>query len=114
MLQRPATFNAFEFVVLAGLPTAQLMRGCTPRVESSHKLIVTAQIEVASGTVARAHGACLHGRQNLNAYAERFLRTIKESCLDRMIFFSESGWRHTSQQSRARLDSSPGRFEYAS
>ena len=24
---------------------------------------------------------------NLNAYAERFVRTIKESCLDRMIFF---------------------------
>ena len=26
---------------------------------------------------------------NLNAYAERFVRTIKETCLDRMIFFSE-------------------------
>ena len=26
---------------------------------------------------------------NLNAYAERFVRTIKESCLDRMIFFGE-------------------------
>jgi transposase InsO family protein len=24
---------------------------------------------------------------NLNAYAERFVRTIKESCLDRMILF---------------------------
>jgi transposase InsO family protein len=24
---------------------------------------------------------------NLNAYAERFVRTIKESCLERMIFF---------------------------
>lgn len=31
---------------------------------------------------------------NLNANAERFVRTIKESCLDRMIFFSESGLRH--------------------
>jgi transposase InsO family protein len=27
---------------------------------------------------------------NLNAYAERFVRTIKESCLDRMIFFGEN------------------------
>jgi DNA-directed RNA polymerase subunit K/omega len=54
VVQRPATFNAFEFVVLAGLRTAQLMRGCTPRVEGGHKLIVTAQIEVAAGTVARA------------------------------------------------------------
>ena len=26
---------------------------------------------------------------NLNAYAERFVRTIKESCLERMIFFGE-------------------------
>src|SRR5881396_3035666 len=27
---------------------------------------------------------------NLNAYAERFVRTIKESCLERMIFFGET------------------------
>ena len=26
---------------------------------------------------------------NLNAYAERFVRTIKEECLSRMILFSE-------------------------
>ena len=26
---------------------------------------------------------------NLNAFAERFVRTIKETCLDRMIFFGE-------------------------
>src|SRR5947207_10781213 len=26
---------------------------------------------------------------NLNAYAERFVRTIKEDCLDRMILFGE-------------------------
>jgi transposase InsO family protein len=31
---------------------------------------------------------------NLNAYAERFVRSIKESCLDRMIFFGEAGLRH--------------------
>jgi len=30
---------------------------------------------------------------NLNAYAERFVRTIKESCLDRMIFFGEGSLR---------------------
>ena len=28
---------------------------------------------------------------NLNAYAERFVRTIKESCLDRIIIFGERG-----------------------
>ena len=26
---------------------------------------------------------------NLNAYAERFVRSIKEECLDRMIFFGQ-------------------------
>ena len=30
---------------------------------------------------------------NLNAYAERFVRSIKESCLDRMIFFGEDSLR---------------------
>jgi transposase InsO family protein len=32
---------------------------------------------------------------NLNAYAERFVRTIKETCLDQMIFFSEDMLRNT-------------------
>jgi len=32
---------------------------------------------------------------NLNAYAERFVRTIKENCLDQMIFFSEDMLRNT-------------------
>ena len=31
---------------------------------------------------------------NLNAYAERFVRKIKESCLDRLILFSEGSLRH--------------------
>ena len=30
---------------------------------------------------------------NLNAYAERLVRTIKESCLERMIFFGETSLR---------------------
>jgi transposase InsO family protein len=30
---------------------------------------------------------------NLNAYAERFVRTVKESCLERMILFGESSLR---------------------
>jgi putative transposase len=32
---------------------------------------------------------------NLNSYAERFVRTIKESCLDRLILFSEAGLRRS-------------------
>ena len=34
---------------------------------------------------------------NLNAQAERFVRSIKESCLDRLIFFSEESLRNTMQ-----------------
>ena len=32
---------------------------------------------------------------NLNAYAERFVRTIKEDCLNRMLFFGEDMLRNT-------------------
>jgi transposase InsO family protein len=35
---------------------------------------------------------------NLNAYAERFVRSIKESCLDRMIWFSEEALRKGIQE----------------
>jgi hypothetical protein len=31
---------------------------------------------------------------NLNAYSERFVRTIKESCLERMILFGEDALRN--------------------
>lgn len=54
MVHRPPEIPAFEFVVLSGLRAAQLMRGCTARVESTHKRIETAQIEVATGLVVRA------------------------------------------------------------
>jgi DNA-directed RNA polymerase subunit K/omega len=47
MVKRPDHMNRFEFVVLSALRTAQLQRGCVPRVEQSPKLAVTAQHEVA-------------------------------------------------------------------
>jgi DNA-directed RNA polymerase subunit K/omega len=53
VVQRPAGSNAFEFVVVSGLRAAQLMRGSVPRVAVAHKVITTAQLEVASGKVAR-------------------------------------------------------------
>ncbi|MBI2828478.1 MAG: DNA-directed RNA polymerase subunit omega [Acidobacteria bacterium] len=53
MVQRPEALNAFEFVVVSSLRAAQLMRGCTPRVTSTQKPIMTAQLEVAAGKVAR-------------------------------------------------------------
>jgi DNA-directed RNA polymerase subunit K/omega len=51
MVRRPDGMNAFEFVVLAALRAAQLQRGCTPRVEQSPKIPVTAQREVAERKV---------------------------------------------------------------
>jgi DNA-directed RNA polymerase subunit K/omega len=51
MVRRPDDISAFEFVVLAALRAAQLQRGCTPRVEQSPKLAVTAQLEVAERKV---------------------------------------------------------------
>ena len=53
MIQRPSEFGAFEFAVLSGLRAAQLMRGCLPKLDSTHKKIMTAQLEVASGKIVR-------------------------------------------------------------
>lgn len=50
--------GAFQFVVLSTLRAAQLMRGCTPRIDvNGHKPIVVAQLEVAAGAVGDAHVA---------------------------------------------------------
>jgi DNA-directed RNA polymerase subunit K/omega len=54
VIVRPAGTNSFEFVILASLRSAQLMRGCIPRVVASHKAVITAQREVAEGKVIRA------------------------------------------------------------
>ena len=35
----------------------------------------------------------MHLKAHANTYAERFVRRIKESCLDRMIFFGEDSLR---------------------
>ena len=52
-MRRPPTMGAFEFVVVSGLRATQLQRGCTARIEGDHKVIVTAQLEVASGAIVR-------------------------------------------------------------
>jgi hypothetical protein len=57
MIKRPTGVGAFQFVVLAGLRAAQLTRGCTPRVDGTQKLIVTAQREVAEGKVLQLFDA---------------------------------------------------------
>jgi DNA-directed RNA polymerase subunit K/omega len=38
--------NKFEYVVLAGARAKQLLKGCTPKVEESHKPARTAMKEV--------------------------------------------------------------------
>jgi DNA-directed RNA polymerase subunit K/omega len=51
MIHLPPGLGKFEFVVVATLRAAQLMKGCRPRVETTHKPTVTAQVEVAEGKV---------------------------------------------------------------
>ena len=51
-IRRPNHIGKFEFVILATQRAAQLMRGCTSRIDGgSHKAIVIAQGEVAAGMV---------------------------------------------------------------
>ncbi len=56
-MERPSGMGGFEFVVLASLRAAQLMRGCRPRVDGGHKNTVIAQREVSEGKVFHASGA---------------------------------------------------------
>jgi hypothetical protein len=51
VIRPPAGTNPFEFIVVSGQRAAQLMRGCIPRVAVEHKVISTAQLEVATGKV---------------------------------------------------------------
>jgi hypothetical protein len=56
--------GAFEFVTLSKLRAAQLIRGCRPRVDGTHKATVIAQLEVSAERVVRlpkepADGAAL-------------------------------------------------------
>ena len=44
------------------------------------------------GTRCSRTNLCEH-RPNLNAHAERFVRSIKEGCLERLILFGESSLR---------------------
>lgn len=53
MIKRPEGMSALEFTVLAALRSAQLARGCVPRVTPGHTICVTAQREVAAGRVVR-------------------------------------------------------------
>src|SRR5262245_19821633 len=51
VIARPPGVGTFQFVVLATLRAAQLMRGCRPKVDGLHKATVIAQLEVSEGKV---------------------------------------------------------------
>jgi hypothetical protein len=51
MIRRAPESNPFEFVRVASLRAAQLMRGCTPRVPVGRRAVITAQVEVIAGKV---------------------------------------------------------------
>jgi hypothetical protein len=51
MVRQSPGSNAFEFVRLASLRTAQLIQGSVARVPKSHRSILTAQLEVAAGMI---------------------------------------------------------------
>ena len=51
MISVPAHMSRFQFVRLSTLRVAQLIQGCTPRVEPGLKLTTTAQREVQAGKI---------------------------------------------------------------
>jgi DNA-directed RNA polymerase subunit K/omega len=53
MIQRPPNVGRFQFVVLAARRAEQLLRGCQPKTEGTHKATVAAQLEVSQGTVVQ-------------------------------------------------------------
>lgn len=57
MIQRPPGIGAFQFVVLAKLRAAQLVRGCVPKIGGTHTTAIAALIEVAEGKVIQVLAA---------------------------------------------------------
>jgi DNA-directed RNA polymerase subunit K/omega len=53
VIDRSKLKNSFEFVVVAGARTRQLMNGALPRVEASAKPAKTAAREVEAGVVQK-------------------------------------------------------------
>jgi DNA-directed RNA polymerase subunit K/omega len=53
MVSRPYEMNAFEFVVVSALRAQQLMKGCVPHFDGTHKATTMAQMEVSAGKIAR-------------------------------------------------------------
>ena len=47
--------NKFEYVVVAGARAKQLLKGCTPKVDPSHKPARTAMKEVKLRKIEKVH-----------------------------------------------------------
>ena len=62
MIHLPHATGAFECVGVAALRSAQLARGCRPKVDGDHTRAVFAQLEVAEGKVGRAANATGEGQ----------------------------------------------------
>jgi DNA-directed RNA polymerase omega subunit len=63
VIRRPIDMGSFEFVVIAALRAKQLTRGCVPRVDRGHKVVVTALIEVAEGKISADAAVALESRE---------------------------------------------------
>ena len=73
-------------------PVEGFLRGKKYLIHDRDPLFTKEFLEVLAGTGVKS--VKLPPRSpNLNAYAERFVRTIKESCLERMILFGEGSLR---------------------
>jgi hypothetical protein len=82
LIRRPEGVGAFQFVILSTLRAAQLIRGCTPRIDSGHKAIVTAQMEVAEGKVTQllfAKAEAIAAVANLNSARVEDVRVLVET-----------------------------------
>ena len=53
MVARPIRLNSYVFVIVSALRAHQLMGGCVPLLGGNHKATTMAQMEVATGSIAR-------------------------------------------------------------
>jgi putative transposase len=72
--------------------TDGFLRGCGFLIQDRSSLFTTQFRDILKSTGVESIRLPVRS-PNLNAFAERFVRTIKESCLNHMIFFGEASLR---------------------
>jgi putative transposase len=74
----------------------------SPSPHHSHILDRDSKFSVAFGNLLKDADVTIvrlpYRSPNLNAYAERFVRSIKDECLNRMIFFGERSLRKATRE----------------